>query len=131
MTDAKAVIKDVLLADQVLREMLPNRKSIYPMGKISGESKMPAIMMQDGPIVNLEENLLQNEIYIRVYDEPELGTININPIGQRIFDLIHQKRLPLENGQFIKCKFYNTTGELEDQSLHRRFVEYQYRILSI
>jgi len=131
MTDAKAVIKDFLIEDSVIRELLPNRKSIYPMGKLVGDSKMPAVMLQDGPIINIDENLMQNDIYIRIYDDPEMGTINIYEIGNRIFEILHNKRLPLEHGQFIKCKFNNTTGELEDQSLHKRFVEYQYRILSI
>lgn len=131
MTDAKAAIKDIFIEDPVLRDLLPNRKSIFPMGLISTETKMPAIMLADGPIVNVEENLLQNEIYIRVYDEPALGTININVIQSRIFTLLHKVQIPIEGGRFIKCKFYVTTGELEDQSLGRRFVESRYRILTI
>lgn len=131
MTDAKAAIKDILIEDQELRDMLPNRKSIYPMGLIKGDSKMPAIMLQDGPIINQDENLMQNEVYIRVYDEPQMGTININPIQKRIFDLLHRKEIPVEGGRFIKCKFYNTSGELEDPTLSRRFVESRYRILTI
>lgn len=131
MTDAKAVVKDILIDDVEIRDMLPNRKSIYPMGHITGESKMPCIMLADGPIVNQDENLMQNEIYIRVYDDPALGTININPIQQRIFKLLHGVQLEIEGGRFIKSKFSNTSGELEDQSLSKRFVESRYRIFTI
>lgn len=131
MTDAKAVVKDILIDDAELRDMLPNRKSIYPMGLVQADGKFPCIMLADGPIVNQDENLMQNEIYIRVYDDPALGTININPIQQRIFKLLHGVQMEIEGGRFIKSKFNNTSGELEDPSLSKRFVESRYRIFTI
>lgn len=131
MTDAKAVVLDILRNDETLRNMLPNRNSFYRMGQLNGDSRLPAITFQDGPSVNLEENLFQSELYLRIYDDPLNGTINITPIGRRIMELLHQKQLNFEEGRFIKCKLNNTLGELEDQAIHKVFVEYQYRFLVI
>lgn len=131
MIDAKAAVLDILRQDSTLRDMLPNAKSFYRMGQINGETKLPAISFQTGPSVLIEENLYLNELYLRVYDEPEMGTMNISPIGQRIKALLHQQRFSLDDGVFVKCKLNNTLGELEDQAIHKTFVEYQYRIYSI
>jgi hypothetical protein len=131
MTDTKAAVLDILKADSTLKNMLPNNRSFYRMGKIPGDAKLPAIMMRDGPSVNLDERLFRNELYIRIYDEPEMGTIRITPIGIRIKELLHLQNFQLKQGEFIKCKLNNTLGELEDQAYHKTFVEHQYRISSI
>lgn len=131
MIDAKAAVLDILKGDTQLRDMLPNGKSFYRMGQIKGDTKLPAISFQTGPSVLLEENLYLNELYIRVYDEPEFGTMNIAPIGKRMHELLHKQQFPLDDGVFVKCKLNNTLGELEDQAIHKTFTEYQYRIYSI
>ncbi len=131
MIDGKATIRDVLMEDAIIRDLLPNRKSFIKVGDMTGETKVPVITFRDGPSVNLEERLFQHEVYIRIYDEPKNGTINISAIGRRIVELIHLQVLPLEDGQFIKCKLNNTLGELEDPAYNKTFVEYQFRILAI
>lgn len=131
MIDAKAPILDILKNDDILKDMLPNNKSFKKMGDLDGETKLPVITFQLGPSVNLDENLFQNDLYLRVYDEPKMGTINISKIGKRIKDLLHKKEIPLNDGVFVKCKLNNTIGELEDQAFHKTFIEYQYRIFAI
>lgn len=129
--DAKATIREVLLADEQLRELLPNRKSFLKVSDMSGDVKTPCITFRDGPTVNLDENLMEHNVYMRIYDHPENGTININDIAIRIKELIHLKELPLRDGRFVKCKFVSTLGELEDPAYGLTFVQYQYKVLGI
>lgn len=131
MIDGKATIREVLMADDILRDLLPNRKSFLKVGDLNGETKMPALTFRDGPTVNLDQRLFQHEIYVRIYDEPQNGTINISEIGRRLVQLIHLQELPLTDGRFIQCKLNNTLGELEDPTIRKTFVEYQFRILAI
>lgn len=131
MIDGKATIREVLMADEVLRELLPNRKVFLKTGDLNGETKMPAITFRDGPSVNMDQRLFQHEIYVRIYDDSQNGTINISQIGRRIVELIHLADLPLRDGRFIQCKLNNTLGELEDPNIRKTFVEYQFRILAL
>lgn len=131
MIDGKATIREILMADTIIRDLFPNGKVFLKPGDLNGETKMPAMTFRDGPIVNLDERLFQHEVYIRVYDEPQMGTINISAVGRRMRDLLHLQTLPLQDGTFIKCKLNNTLGELEDPNIKKTFVEYQFRILSI
>lgn len=131
MIDGKATIRDVLMADDLLRDMLPSRKSFLKVGDLNGETTLPALTFREGPIVSMDQRLYQHEIYVRIYDEPQNGTINISPIGKRMYDLLHLKDLPLIDGRFVKCKLNNTLGELEDPNIHKTFVEYQFRILAL
>ena len=131
MNDAKATIKDILQSDQVIRDLLPNGKSFYIMGALRGDSKLPALTFQDGPTISVGDRLFRTEIYVRVYDEPANGTINIHKIGSRMVELLHLKTMDLGMGRFIECRLNNTLGELDDQALGKRFVEYQFRVATI
>ena len=131
MIDGKATIREILMADSTIRNLFPNGKVFLKAGDLNGETKMPAMTFREGPTVNLEERLFQHEIYIRVYDEPQMGTINISAVGRRMVELLHLQNLPLHDGQFVKCKLNNTLGELEDPNIKKTFVEYQFRILAI
>ena len=131
MTDAKQVIARTLKADEELRDMLPNRKSIYPAGMLTGKGPWPAITIQEGPTVRNGEFLNVNEFYIRVYDEKPNGTIYIGKIGDRILELLDRAELELLRGRFIRCRFQDSLGELDDPSLDKNFVQYRYRIMSV
>lgn len=131
MFDAKATIRDILKADSIMRDLLPNGKSFIKAGDMNGSHKMPVLTFRDGPLVNLEERLFQHEVYVRVYDDPKNGTININAIGKRMADLLNLQELPLQDGRFVKCKLNNTLGELEDPAYNKTFVEYQFRVLAL
>lgn len=129
--DAKATIREVLIADEIMRDLLPNRKSFLKSGDMTGDTKTPVLTFRDGPMVNMDERLFQHEVYVRIYDQPKNGTINISAIGLRMKELIHLKELPLQDGRFVKAKLNNTLGELEDPAFGLTFVEYQFRVLDI
>ena len=119
------------MADATIRNIFPNGKVFLKAGDLNGETKMPAMTFREGPTVNMDERLFQHEVYIRVYDEPQMGTINISAVGRRMVELLHLQNIPLHDGQFVKCKLNNTLGELEDPNIKKTFVEYQFRILAI
>lgn len=131
MTTAKAVIASILKGDEELRDMLPNRKSIYPAGLLRGDSKYPAITIQAGPVVRDGEFKNINEFYVRVYDVEENGTIYIDKIGYRILQLLDRTEFEIERGRFIKSRFQDSLGELSDPSLDKHFIQYRYRITSV
>lgn len=131
MTNGKAVIAKILKTDEELRDLLPNRKSIVPAGMLTGESKWPAITIQEGPIVRDGSYKLITEYYIRVYDEKRNGSIFIDKIGYRIHQLLDDQQLELERGRFITCRFQDSLGELDDPTLNKNFIQYRYRIESV
>lgn len=131
MIDAKATIREVLMADSIMRDLLPNRKAFLKAGDMSGETKMPALTFRDGPLVNLGERLWQKDVYVRVYDDPKMGTINTDKIGKRMAELLHLHQLNLQDGVSVKCKLMSTLGELEDPAFHKTFVQYQFRVLAL
>lgn len=131
MNDAKATIRDILMGDDIIRDLLPNNKVFYKMGEVKPDGKFPALMFQDGPIVNLEHFSFRQDIYVRVYDEPQNGTIYINKIGNRMRKLLHLQQFTIEDDVMVECRLNNTLGELEDQTIGKNFVEYQFRITTI
>lgn len=131
MIDAKATIREILIADSELRDLLPNRKSFLKSGDMTGETKTPVLTFRDGPLVGLGERLWQKDVYVRVYDEPKMGTINIDKIGRRMQELLHLKELQLQDGVPVQCKLNSTLGELEDPAFHKTFVQYQFRVLAL
>lgn len=131
MFDAKATIREIFLRDSKLRELLPNRKSLLKAGDMSGETKMPAVTFRDGPLVPVGDRVWQQEVYVRIYDEPKNGTINIGPIGMRMKDLIHLQKFELQDGVFVEARLNNTLGELEDPAFDKTFVEYQFRVIAL
>lgn len=131
MTDAKAVVSDILKADPIIRDIIANRKSIVPAGRLTGKSKYPAITIQGGPIVRREEYTDIVNIYIRAYDDPVNSTIYIDKIGNRLKQLLDHQTLELEQGVFVKCTFDSSLAELEDQALHKTFIEYHYTIATL
>ena len=131
MIDAKATIREVLIADSQMRDLVVNRKAFLKAGDMTGEQKMPALTFRDGPLVNLGERLWQKDVYVRVYDEPANGTINIDKIGRRMAELLHLQELKLQDGVPVKCKLMSTLGELEDPAFNKTFVQYQFRVLAL
>lgn len=131
MNDAKAKIREILMADEAIRDVVPNNKVFYKMGDVKADGKFPALMFQDGPIVNLEMFSFRQDIYVRVYDEPANGTINIHKIGRRIKALLHLQEFTLEGDVLVESRLNNTLGELEDQALGKNFIEYQLRITTL
>jgi len=131
MIDAKATIRDVLKADSIMRDLLPNGKSFLKAGDMNGETKMPALTFRDGPLVNLGDRLWQKEVYVRVYDEPKMGTINIDKLGRRMADLLNMQELALHDGVHVQCKLMSTLGEMEDPAYKKTFVQYQFRVLAL
>lgn len=131
MTDAKAQIAKILKDDDDLRDLLGNRQSIVPAGNLTGTTKFPAVTIQEGPVVRDGEHKTINEFYIRAYDEKGKGTINIDRIGWRIHELLDRAEIPLTRGRFIKCRYNDSLGEMDDPQLNKNFVQYRYRIQTV
>lgn len=131
MTNAQANIADILRSDPTIRDLIASRKAIVPAGKLTGKSKYPAITIQEGGTVRQGSHLNISSYYIRVYDDMQWDAIRINEIGYRINKLLDHIEMELDRGRFISLSFERSLPFLEDQSLHKNYIEYQYKVESV
>lgn len=131
MTNAIASIKDVLKGDEILREMLPNGKSILKQGDAKGDTKVPYITLAEGAKVPTGEFSVLEEYHVRIYDEPAMGTININAILARVQALLHRAEFETDYGVMVRCRFDSSLPLYPDEPLGRNYIEAVYRVRSL
>lgn len=143
MTTFVSDVAKVLKADTKLMNMLPANKpysgdgaaarkySIIPAGNASGKTVTPFITLQAGSRNAVDENAVNELIYIRVYDKEQYGVAHIAKILDRVKTLLHNKPLALDRGIEVKIKYEGGLAELRDDSVQAHFVEDQYRLLSL
>ena len=103
--------------------------SIIPAFKSYGEMSTPFITIQGGTESRSWENMREQNIYVRCYNDIKKSYVKIDEISERIRTVLDKAELSLSPNILVKIRYEFTTQETLDDELNLNFKELRFRLL--
>ena len=103
--------------------------SIIPAFKSYGEMSTPFITIQGGTESRSWENMREQNIYVRCYNDIKKSYVKIDEISERIRTVLDKAELSLSPNILVRIRYEFTTQETLDDELNLNFKELRFRLL--
>lgn len=103
--------------------------SIIPATMANGVKNLPYITIRGGQTIQFDYHMVEDDIYIRVYNEREKSEYEINILAEKIRHLLHRNLLSLDDDQLIELLFESTLDIQLDEGINQNFKEIRFRAL--